>query len=201
MDKLESILRAGLRIADEHGLQALTMRRLAAELNSGAMTAYGYVRTKQELLDAIAALVLSDLPLDDRPDDSWQHRLERAVDSLHTVLREHPGVGQIVASRRAPIPALDRFRETLLSIFDDAGFSAEVAVKAVSALAAYAAGFAAVEHQREHVSPEIEAVRLSNLNEYPRLAAAADAYAHHVSRDAFTLGLRSLIAGLPQAAA
>ncbi|MHB8693012.1 MAG: TetR/AcrR family transcriptional regulator [Solirubrobacteraceae bacterium] len=201
-EKFEAILQAGLRIADEHGLEALTMRRLAAELDVGAMTAYGYVRTKQELIDGIAALVLSNLPLDDCAEDPWPQRLEVAVDRLHTVLREHPGVGQIVASRRAPIPALDRFRETLLSIFDDAGFPAEVAVQAVSALASYAAGFAAVEHHRAAVSPEVEASRLRGLSrtEFPRLSAAADAYAGHISLDAFTLGLHSLIAGLPAVA-
>jgi AcrR family transcriptional regulator len=201
-ERLETILEAGLRIVDEHGLEALTMRRLGAELQAGAMTVYGYVRTKRELVDGIAALLLSDLPLEDRPGDPWQQRLERAVDSLHTALREHPGVGQIVASRRAPIPALDRFRETLLSIFDDAGFPADVAVQAVSALASYAAGFAAVERHRADVSAATEATRLRALDdhEFPRLRAAADAYAGHVSQDAFTLGLRSLIAGLPDAA-
>lgn len=201
-ERLETILQAGLRIVDEHGLQALTMRRLGAELDAGAMTVYGYVRTKQELVDAVAALVLARVPADDRPADPWQERLERAVDSLHTVLVEHPGVGQIVASRRSPIPALDRFRETLLTILADAGFAPEVAVQAVSALASYAAGFAAVEQHRAAVAPANEAARLHALpgDAFPHLRAAADAYAGHVSKDAFTLGLRSLIAGLPDAA-
>jgi TetR/AcrR family transcriptional regulator, tetracycline repressor protein len=197
-----AVLEAGLRVADAAGLPALTMRRLAAELGVGAMTPYGYVTTKQELIDGIAALVLADLPPDESPGDPWQSRLERAVRGLREALRQHPGVAQIVASRRAPIPALDRFRENLLTILHDAGFPVGVAVQAVSALASYAAGFAAVEEQRCGVDRAVESARLAALprGAFPRLSESAEAYAGHISPDAFTLGLRSFIAGLQDAA-
>lgn len=199
---LEAVLDAGLRVADGEGLEALTMRRLATELGVGAMTPYSYVRTKEELLDGIAGLVLGALPPEHDAEASWQARLEHAAQRLHATLRAHPGVAQIVASRRTPIPALDRFRETLLSIFDDAGFPLEVAVQAVSALASYAAGFANVERYRAQVSPGDEAARLRALprDAFPRLHDGAASYAGHISQDAFTLGLRSFIGGLPDAA-
>jgi AcrR family transcriptional regulator len=192
------ILEAGLRIADAEGLEALTMRRLAAELDVAPMTAYTYVRTKEELVDGVAALVLAELPIEDEPGDPWQKRLEHAVHALYSALLEHPGVAQIVPSRRGPIPALDRFRETLLTILDDAGFKPGVAVQAVSALASYAEGFAATAQDRAGADPKVEASRLRGLprDDFPRLSASADLYARHISEDAFLVGLRSLIAGL-----
>ena len=146
--------------------------------------------------------MLGALPPEHCGEARGRRRLERAVQRLHATLREHPGVAQIVASRRTPIPALDRFRETLLSIFDDAGFPIEVAVQAVSALASYAAGFANVERHRAQVSPADEAARLRALphDAFPRLHDGAASYAGHISQDAFTLGLRSFIGGLPDAA-
>jgi len=195
---LPLVLETGLRIADEEGLEALTMRRLAAELDVTTMATYTYVRTKEELVDAIAALVLADLPFDDRPGDTWERRLEHVVHALYTALREHPAVAQIVPSRRRPIPALDGFRETLLTILDDAGFEPEISVQAVSALTSYAAGFAATAQARSEARPDDEAARLRGLprESFPRLSSSADLYARHISEDAFLVGLRSFIAGL-----
>jgi hypothetical protein len=76
------------------------------------------------------------------------------------------------------------------------------AAQCCSTLAAYAAGFAAIEGYRSSVSAEDEAARLRGLSreEFPRLSASADAYAHHVSQDAFTLGLKAFIAGVARGA-
>ena len=193
-----AVLEAGLRIADTEGLAGLSIRRLADELGVGTMTIYSYISTKEELLDGIATLVLNEIPRDDPGAAAFEERLELAVQELHVALREHPGVAEIVASRGAPIPALDRFREALLSILADAGLPPENAVSAVSALAAYASGFAQVELQRAQVDPEAEASRLRRLpqGDFPHLTGSADAYASHVSQDAFTLGLRSFVRGL-----
>src|SRR5262249_9506089 len=113
-------------------------------------------------------------------------------------LREHPGVARIVPSRPGPIPALDRFRETLLGVLADAGFDPAVAVQVISALTSYALGFAATANNRSQADPAIEATRLRGVarDTYPNLSATAELYARHMSDDAFLLGLRSFIAGL-----
>lgn len=195
---VDDVLSTGLRIADAEGLDAVSMRRIADELGVGAMTIYSYVGSKQDLLDGLASRVLDALPADDPVTDTWQERLELLAHHLHVALREHPGVAQVVASRGGPIPALDRFRETMLRILDDAGFAPDRAVRVLSALAAYTAGFAHVEQYRADTELEAEAQRLRRLprDEFPRLSASADAYAGHVSQDAFTLGLRAFVAGL-----
>jgi AcrR family transcriptional regulator len=197
---LDDILGAGLRIADDEGLDALSMRRVADALGVSAMTLYRYVQSKDDLLDAIAHRVLDALPIGQPEESDWRDRLERAAHHLHDALRNHPGVAQIIAARRVPIPALDGWRETLLGILLDAGLRPEHAVKMVSALAAYTAGFAHVESYRTGAERESEALRLRRLprDQFPLLSEHADCYAGHVSQDAFVAGLRAFIAGLSQ---
>ncbi|HEY1966476.1 MAG TPA: TetR/AcrR family transcriptional regulator C-terminal domain-containing protein [Pseudonocardia sp.] len=195
---VDEVLEVGLRIADGEGLNALSMRRVADELGVGAMTIYSYVRSKEEMLDGIATRVLGNLPADDPSRDGWRERLELAAHHLHVALRDHPGVAQIVGSHRGPIPALDHYREKMLGILLDAGIPAGRAGQVLSALAAYAAGFAHIEQSRAGNEPSDEVRRLRRLprDEFPHLSDNAEAYANHVSQEAFTLGLRSFIAGL-----
>jgi AcrR family transcriptional regulator len=195
---LDDVLGAGLRIADAEGLDALSMRRVADALGVSAMTLYRYVQSKEDLLDGIANLVLSSMPADHPERATWQERLARVAHQMHDALREHPGVAQILASRQEPIPALDRWRETLLAILLNSGFEPTHAVKIVSALAAYTAGFAHIEAYRSGTERDAEATRLRRLprDEFPLLSEHANAYAGHVSQGAFITGLNAFINGL-----
>jgi AcrR family transcriptional regulator len=195
---IDDILAAGLKVADEEGLEAVSMRRVGDEVGVGAMTLYRYVQSKEDLLDGIANLVLGVLPGDDPEHHHWRQRLERSAHHLHNALRDHPGVAEIIAARRHPIPALDRWRETQLGILLDAGLRPEHAVQTVSALAAYTAGFAHAQRYRTGAEPETEATRLRRLprEDFPLLAEHANLYAGHLSQDAFTFGLRTFVDGL-----
>jgi len=183
---------------DAEGLDSLSMRKLAGRLGVSAMTLYGYVRTKEELLDAIAHSALSRLEHAARGDGAWAQRLARTVTGLHELLLAHPGVTQIIGARGVPIPALDGFREQLLSILDEAGLEVPDAVECVALLMCYTFGFAAIEHDRRTMDPEVEASRLRGLSRtaYPQLVRAADVYAGHVTADAFSAGLGHVIAGI-----
>jgi AcrR family transcriptional regulator len=198
LTSLPAVLEAGLRLIDEHGLRALSMRRLANELGIGAMTVYTYVRTKQELLDGIADMVLNQLTPGQPDDGTWQENLRSVVTSLHDALRAHPGVIEIVATRGVPIPALDQFRERLLAIFHRAGFDNQRAVELVSVFSIYATGFAQMERARTDLVPDVEAARMRGLrrDQFPNLSESGDAYATHISEHAFIVGLTSLIKGL-----
>jgi AcrR family transcriptional regulator len=195
---LEEIVETGLRMADDDGLATLSIRGLAASLEVGPMTIYSYVRSKDELLDAIAMSVLGALKDDEPIGETWQQRLESAMRSLYALLRAHPGVAEHVSSGTGPIQGLDPFRERLLSILEDAGLPDDEAVQAVSALSSYVLGSARVQRRVHHTSVLAEADRLRDLHpgRFPHLARTADIYAEHISEAAFSLGLRALIRGL-----
>jgi AcrR family transcriptional regulator len=194
----EAILALGLRIIDEEGLDALSVRRLGDELGVAAMTVYTYVQTKDHLLDEVASLALNDLPVPDLSVGDWSERLAQIITYLYAGLSKHPGVTELIMRRPPPIALLDRFREAILQTLLEAGFSQTGAVDALTALVCYALGFAHAQRVRRDADRDEEASRLRALppDRFPALAASAESYAGHVSGRAFELGLTALIDGL-----
>jgi AcrR family transcriptional regulator len=195
---LDTVLEVAGRMLDEQGLDALTMRRLAQELGVSSMTVYGYVASKDELLEAIAARVLGNLALGGDPSSPWDKRLAAVAIELRTSLREHPGVAEIVLSR--PTPALDRFREMMLDILETAGFTDQDAGDLLVLTSCFALGYAHSELFRDSTDYEAEAERLRRLpaGEFPHLTAAAATYSRPLRDDSFEIGLRSLIRGFTE---
>lgn len=72
----ERVLQAAVGIADAHGLGALTMRSLAAELNAKPMSLYHYIRSKDELLDALVDGVFAEIELPEVGGD-WRAEVRR----------------------------------------------------------------------------------------------------------------------------
>jgi AcrR family transcriptional regulator len=190
----ENVLDTAERILDQEGLNALTMRRLADELGVSSMTVYGYLANKDELLQAVAARVLGGL---EHQSESlgWERRLTDVATELRRLLRKHPGVTEIVLSR--PAPALDRFRETMLSILSEAGFEVQDAIDILVVTSCYALGFAHSELVRTSTDLKEVAQRLGRLPaaDFPHLTAAADKASRPLRDDTFEIGLRSLIRG------
>src|SRR3954447_11713640 len=90
----ESIATAALALADREGIDALSMRRLAAELGVGTMTLYGYFRSKDELIDA--ALDIAGGDAGPRPRGSgWKEELRSVLQATYRNLRRHPSLVQL----------------------------------------------------------------------------------------------------------
>lgn len=87
----DEIAAAALRIADEEGIDALSMRRLAADLGAGTMTLYHYVHTKDELLAIVHDTVMGELivPDDELPTD-WRGALTMIALRSRDVIQRHP---------------------------------------------------------------------------------------------------------------
>lgn len=194
---LDAVLEVAGRIADEEGLAALSMRRLGKELGVSSMTVYGYVASKEELLDALAAKSIGKLGELDAGglDLAWQEELATVAIELRRLLRRHPGIAEIVLER--PAPAMDHFRERMLSILSDAGFEPGDAIDLLILTSCYALGYAHSEMIRASTDQAEEAERLRRLpaQEFPHLAAFAERYARPLRDDTFEVGLRSLIDG------
>jgi AcrR family transcriptional regulator len=196
---LNAALDETVRMIDADGVEAFSMRRLAQELGVGSMTLYHYVRDRDEILEAAASRVLTGLHHAPPANLPWRQRISIAIRQLHVVLLEHPGVLNVIWSRPGLIPALDGFRESMLAILRDAGFSTQDAVDGLTALLCFALGYAQIERARREVIPEEQAARLRGLrrDQYPRLTEAADQYAHQITDHVFENGLKSIIDGFP----
>ncbi len=113
----DEIARAALRIADTEGFDALSMRRLAAELDAGTMTLYHYVRTKDELLALVNDAVMGELivPPDEMPAD-WRAAITLIAHRSRDAMRRHPWSLDL---RDDPAPgpnAIRHFEQTMQAV-------------------------------------------------------------------------------------
>src|SRR5947209_6144452 len=97
----ESVVKAGLQLVDEEGIDALSMRRLAQQLGVEAMSLYTHVGGKDDLLDAIADHVAAEMRLEPSAGVDWQERIRRAVGLWAGMERAHPRAFPLVYRARA----------------------------------------------------------------------------------------------------
>jgi len=153
----ERILAAALELVDEQGIDALSMRKLGQALGYEAMSLYNHVSNKDDLLDGILDLVLSEIePLDQ---DGGLAAIRTSSLSAHEALRRHPwAAGQLTASGRIR-PARIEFMNALLGALRNAGFSAETTYHAYHVLDAHIIGFSLWEASHGQIPAEIDDVR------------------------------------------
>src|ERR671938_680342 len=114
----EAILDAALVLIEREGLDALSMRRLAAELDVGTMTLYGYFADKRELLDALVDSVAAAAPLPPLR-GGWRGRVEGVMTALYEALSAHPSLARLRATQPIATPAAVRFTEAGLAALRD----------------------------------------------------------------------------------
>jgi AcrR family transcriptional regulator len=105
------IVRAAMRLADDEGLEATSMRRIATELDAGTMTLYGYVSDREALHAGMLDEALAEIALPDRGSGSWRADLELAARQLRGVCRRHPWLAELLGN--TPVLYAPRFIPTL----------------------------------------------------------------------------------------
>lgn len=121
-----AVVERGLALADAEGLEAVTIRRLAAELGVTPMALYWHFRNKDELLTGLAEAVWAELDVRVDPHDEWPDQLRRLLTSLVQVLRTHPSASQLlVGSEKRTGDAAMIASETTLEVLQRAGFDLE----------------------------------------------------------------------------
>src|ERR1700739_2009848 len=121
-----AVVERGLALADAEGLEAVTIRRLAADLGVTPMALYWHFRSKDELLAGLAERVWAEIDVDVDPDADWDAQLRFLLESLVHVLRAHPSASQILLSgeKRTSESAMVA-NEVALEVLSRAGFDAE----------------------------------------------------------------------------
>jgi AcrR family transcriptional regulator len=136
----ERILRAAMRLADEGGIESLSMRKLATELGVKAMSLYNHVENKDDLLDSLIDMVIGEIEVPDF-DVDWQTAMRRRAISAHEVLLRHPWATMPIVSRVNVGPAMLRYVNATLGCLHEAGFSLEMADWAWNAIDSHIYGF------------------------------------------------------------
>lgn len=198
----ESVLRAAVRLADDGGLTALTMRRLAQELGVEAMTLYYYVANKKEILNGIVDIVMSEVELPPAEGD-WKAAIRRSSISAHEVLLRHPWTSGLMTSSGVS-PARLRYMDSFLGRLRQAGFSAQMTHLAYHALESHIegftlweAGFASLPQPLNDLAATV--LRELSVDEHPFLIEHIEQHLEPSGAedvDAFEFGLDLILDGL-----
>lgn len=196
----DQVVAAAWRLLDAEGLEALTIRRLAAQLGVAPMTIYRYFADKDSLLDAVLDAGSGDLRLPGGS-GSWQERLRALFVALHRALVAHPFVVQLRRRRQLVGPGVLRFTEAALEVLLEAGFSVEDAAKAFRPLYVYTFGCAAFNPGEEDIevsrSRGLAVIAALPSHEYPAVTEAALPLAATLGgNEPFEYGLDRLLDGL-----
>ncbi|MFD3454447.1 TetR/AcrR family transcriptional regulator [Streptomyces sp. NPDC058691] len=201
------LVATALALADAEGLAAVTTRRVGQEHGVSPMALYRHFRDKDQILDAIAERLLSEVHLPERDDRVWHAQLHDVLTSLLSVLRPHAAAAGLVTTRILDSPPGLDLAERTLELLATAGFEVEQAAEIASQSLCSMVTLVVTEpgrSQPEAAESRDDAVRgkqasLATLSpeQYPHVVAAAGALASCASDDVYYAhGVELLVAGI-----
>ena len=203
----DAVVERALAIADDEGLAAVTLRRLAQELGVTPMALYWHVSDKDDLLAAMGDRLFRGLPPDTDPALAWQEQLRDLVLALTTALRSHPNVAALAAPRALQNDEGRCLTEAALALLHTAGFpvaqAAEIARHmlrtAISLVIEQAPNEPSHDPAQRGEDAQLKRLALRGLppERFPRLVEAADALADCADEDGYyRFGVDLLLAGV-----
>jgi AcrR family transcriptional regulator len=200
----ERIVRAAIQLADEDGLEAVSLRKVAAALDVGPMRLYGYIATKEELLDLMLDAVHAEI----RPTgDSWREMLRSLAETTRQAVHQHEWFADLIGGRPQLGPHALARGETVVAAMS--GIDLDSVMPAVDAVNAYVIGAVRreiTERRAERATgmdkrqwqaafgPYL--VRTFATGRFPALAAVVRDGAHLDADQTFRMGLDFLLDGI-----
>jgi len=172
----ERVLAAAIDLADEGGIDALSMRKLGLELGVEAMSLYNHVSNKEDLLDGMVDAIVQEIaPLEGGSD--WKAMIRQRAYSAREVLTRHQWAPRLIETRSEPSPTMMAYMDSAIGILIEGGFSMDLTHHALHVLGSRILGFTQElfdDSSNEADSPEAEALMLQQLLQaYPNIAAMA----------------------------
>jgi DNA-binding transcriptional regulator YhcF (GntR family) len=210
----ERIVRAAIDIADREGLDALSMRGVAARLGVSAMSPYRYVTSKDELVLMMTNAAFGEPGYPDPPPAGWRARAEAGARALWALYQRHPWLAQLSPpTRPLPLPNLIRHADRTLAAFDGLGLDPATMRNLLVLVYSFVQGLAAnldrgtraeaatglpADQDQDTLAPTLAA--LAATGRYPAFAKVTRTLARrgdHLDLDEiFDLGLRALLDGI-----
>lgn len=200
----ERVLDGAMTLADEIGIEAFTIRKLAAALDTKPMTIYHHIPNKEAIVDGMVDRVFDEIE-PPATDLDWRQAIRRRCESARAVLAEHPWATPLMESRTNPGPATLGHHDAVLGCFRAAGFSTEMTAHAYALIDSYVYGFALQEASLPATGgeemQELATALAAHLEPYPHLA---DFTVNHVLQPEydfqaeFDFGLDVILDGLAE---
>jgi AcrR family transcriptional regulator len=202
------VLTTALALIDADGVEALSMRRIGKALGRDPMRLYRFASSKEELLDGVVELVLSELRIPATDGASWEDVLRRAAHGFRGIALAHPHVVPLMVTRPLATPlalrplGILRPLEDLLELFIGAGFGPRGALHAYRLYMGFLQGHVLNELQERVHDPEEtdDLLRLGlhrlPVREFPRIRSLAAELASYDGLQELDEGLDVVIGGL-----
>src|SRR5262245_25261747 len=145
----EQIVATAIRVADAEGLQAITMRRIAAELGVAPMSLYYHIPTKNDLLDLMMDATFGEMEFPDRPSSDWRADLRFAAYQARDLGRRHLWLMSLLGERPPLGPNFLHHVEFFLAALDGRGLSLAVMADIANFIDNYVIGFVLSEARLE----------------------------------------------------
>ncbi|MBP1137891.1 AcrR family transcriptional regulator [Arthrobacter sp. PvP023] len=180
----DRVLTAAVVLADDAGVESLSMRRLAQELGVVPMALYKHVANKEELLDGMVDVIVAEI---DPPfsDAGWKNAVRLRVLSARRSLLRHPWARQVLESRTTRTPAVLGYMDSFIGMFLAGGFSVDLTHHVMHALGSRMWGFTqelfddSANAVPADPAPEMQAAMLQEMAQrYPNILQVAMAANH-----------------------
>lgn len=201
----EAITAAAVALADAEGLEAVTMRRVAAQVGAGVMSLYSYASDKETLLELMVDHVSGELPTTEPLSGDWRADLRAVAHLQRALMLRHPWLPAALSTRRSLGPHTLAFLEHALAALRPTGLDGAAKLEVFAQLTAFVAGHVAHEITQAAAtqSPDRAAAEARYLaavaadGRHPELAEALSAPGRPLTPDAtFNRFLDRLIDGL-----
>jgi AcrR family transcriptional regulator len=200
---LDRIVATALRLADEEGGEALTMRTLAQRLGSGTATLYRHFENRSALVAQVLDRVFAEVELDaeELAAMGWQQACRTVAHAMFDALGRHANAASLLVEQIPLGPNAMVLRERCLAILLDAGFTPRTAARSYAALAGHVLGFAMQLRADTGTGRDADAQGVSaafhaiDPSRFPATTAVADSLPIPL-REEFAFGLDLLLDGL-----
>ena len=168
----ERILEVAVALADEGGVESISMRRIAQELGVVPMALYKHVANKDELLDGMIDVVVAEI---DPPREgvAWQVAIRERILSARRALLRHRWASRVIESRGEPTPTVIAYMDSMMGVLRAGGFSVDLMHHALHVMGSRLLGFSQELFDDTASVPEEEAVAMWSqmADAYPNIAA------------------------------
>jgi AcrR family transcriptional regulator len=198
------IIEGAVKLADDIGVDALTIRKLATSLTVKPMTIYHYVANKEAIVDGMVDEVFNEIDLPS-VDTDWKSAIRERSISARAVLVKHPWAVPLMESRSTPGPATLRHHDAVLGCLRNGGLSVAMTAHAYALIDAFIYGFAIQEASLPATSGEEmaelveEVFDMASADEYPYLTELTTEHILQPGYDfgnEFEFGLNLILDGL-----
>lgn len=202
--KKEQIVRAAVKIADESGIEALSMRKLGTVLGVEAMALYHHFASKEVLIDYMVDSVHAEIEIPQEADE-WKTAMRRRAVSAVEAISNHRWAAPLMESRQNPGAASMKLIDATVKCLRKAGFSVDMVAHTLSLMDAYTFGFAQQLRPTETVEQSaqmgIDIMEHFPFDMYPHVGEFVSVHvvnSGYRTMDEFYYGLDLILAGISQ---